>query len=339
MVLPRVHNHRAFQRAAILLIGTGAVTAWVCAGAEADLRRLLFVVVAVVVAAAAHQQGRSLWFAGAVALAGSGLAAVSWPGLWVVAAALVGASPWAVDAAGTPVAGGLFGLVAGVGLFVAHLEPRVKRMSASTNADDLDLTARALLARAARAHKRIWAELADDQSAAARALVADANRIAKGVLDLASRASQLRMILAALHRERRSDDVDVGTVIRRDGDDDVVRGCTAGSDSESGPADRSRLPATSAASAIPAPTSLVSPVLAELEAAADRLQAGVRAHVVALEQTALELLGRRAGRIAEAAAALTPVARQLVDGGEHLRAQTTALAELNAPATDSPPKA
>ncbi|HEY0708563.1 MAG TPA: hypothetical protein VGG33_17275 [Polyangia bacterium] len=311
----RVRNHREFQRAAALIIATGAATAWVCAGSGAETRRLLFVVVTLVVTLAAHQQGRAFEVAAAFGVGGSGLAAVLWPSLQARGASLSGMAPWSFDPEGQAIGGALFGLVAALGLFLAHIGrsgPTGKPGMAMASTSSMSPAAQALVARAGRAHQRICAELAHDETPEGRALTNDANEIAEGLLDLAARAGQLRQCVAALQSE--------GTV-RAAAEDASTPGRRGDGKSEGVPVDSSS-PRVRA--------------LADLEAAADRLDDQVRTHVEALERTALELLGRRAGRIAEAAAALTPVSRQLVEGGEHLRAQTAAFAELDAPrATES----
>jgi hypothetical protein len=298
MVRLHVRNHRVFQRATALLIVTGAATASVSAGAGSQTLRLLAVAIALVAGMAAHQQGRSIWITAAAALTGTALAVGVWPQLTATGAWVSGLPSWSFDPAGQAVAGALFGLVSGVGLFAAHVVPFERAGAARMDRTTLEEEERALCVRAIRAQSRIRSELAIEATPESRALTDNAVRLVDGVIGLAVRSSDLRRSLRLVRAER----------------------LKAGGDQPGLCEDVGVVPAEGAS-----PTAAI----ADLESASRRLSAQIHLYVHALERTALDLLGRRASHSVDAAAALAPLSEQLVDGGERLRAQASALAELS----------
>jgi DNA-binding transcriptional ArsR family regulator len=305
-----IRDHAAYQRAAIALVAGGALL-----GAFAALTSVgspaLFLAATVGAAALATpllERGRPvtpspkalvLGVAGADLLAWYTSRALGVEEAWLTAGFLESA-----------LAGGLFALVASLGLVPAQLVRGARDPVARALADlepGLADEERVLADRAIAAHARIEAGLSADRSQPARDLRATITALAVQVIELGGRARALRRELEAATGE--------DLRLRANG---LLRAAKV-TDDELARADFARA-AQAAAS--------LRDRLRALRAAKDRAQARLEVHVSALEETALCLATRRASVAAHDAAALAPLTDRLRETGVGLDAEALALEEL-----------
>jgi hypothetical protein len=347
----RLSDHTGHQRGAVLLIAVGAVLAlplspggWCLALALGPAATPCVMAIVLGGLGAVHV-GRRLsritrdetlappvprraWFVALATLTAALMAALAaWPALATVLApslatlgAAVSPSPLAlVDQA---VAGGLFGLVASLGLLGAHLvvvdgAALESRLFAAR--DTLGAVERALAERAVVAHARLQRDLAGlagdlaggtgTAGADARRLQHTARAMTLEVLALAARSSGLATELAGVDREALT-----ARVVE-------LQAAAAATTDATARADFTRAARAAAE---------LERHLHELAGAADRVRARLHLQVAALESTALALATRRASAVADRAQALAPLLERLDETSADLRAEASALAELSA---------
>jgi hypothetical protein len=334
----RIRDHGAFQRAGLVLLGLGGALGALGGLVAIDRPQVLLAAVvgtAALASVLAEARLRGTAVARAVvpalgALAGLALAWATWQALaggvgglgdgGVAVAGEGGLLPLPWDEGGWrrwslvegTAAGALFGLVAALGLVPGHLvrsrrDPVAEGLASARarfRADPGAGEAWTLVQRAAAAHERTRAGLAEERSASAAELREGAGALTLQVIELAGRCRELGLELAT---------VDVVEVEARSVALAEAAGATA---DEAARRDFGQAARTSAE---------LQERLAALRAAHDRLRARLSLQVTILESTALALSTRRASSLAEAA--LTPLADRVREAGLDLEAEARALAE------------
>ncbi len=316
-----IRNHEGLQGGFLALIAAGAVVG--ALGAFTGIEHVELWLAAVVGSTALVVVGAE------VALAAVGdararrvrRALVAWlgvtGGLALAWASIIGLV-WAdalPDSAGLrwTTGGGLFGLIAGLGLLPVFLvrsqRDRVGAALAAARGQSMAESSPeewALVQRAAAAHRRAAEGLAADASAEARELRNGSTLLTLQVIDLAGRCRDLRQELAAVD----------GAEI--DGRGAALQGAAGATEDPAARADFARAAQANAE---------LGDRLRALRGAHDRLRARLSFQVSVLESTALAVSARRASSLAQQAASLAPLVDRLRESGGELEAEALAVAE------------